>query len=187
MLERAALSFLNHLLVTEGWALSRLKAFSGQRARFDIGPLSFGFSVSSDGSLQASDSTFDPQVVIRLPDDTPFRFLGDRSGIFQAARITGSADFAEALGFIARNLRWDAEADLSKFIGDIPARRVVKEAGASFSRKQEAARRLTANVAEFIVDEEELVVRPQPLASYCSDVDRLRDDLARLEKRIARL
>jgi ubiquinone biosynthesis protein UbiJ len=187
MLERAALFFLNHLLLTEGWALTRLKPFSGQHARFDMGPLSFGFSVSADGSLHPVESSIAPEVAIRLPDDTPFRILGDRSGIFQAARISGSADFAEALGFVARNLRWDAEADLAGVIGDVPAHRLVREASASLSRKQEALKRLGANVAEFIADEEELLVRPPPLASYCSEVDRLRDDLARLEKRIARL
>lgn len=187
MLERAALFFLNHLLVAEGWALTRLKPFSGQHARFDIGPMSFGFSVSADGSLHPADSSIDPEVAIRLPDDTPFRVLGDRSAIFQAARITGSADFAEALGFIARNLRWDAEADLARVIGDVPAHRFLREASASLSRKRDAVKRLGANVSEFIVDEEALVVRPRLLASYCSDVDQLRDDLARLEKRIARL
>lgn len=187
MLEQAALSFLNHLLAAESWALTRLKPFAGQHARFDMGPLSFGASVSGDGLLHACDSAPVPQVIIRLPDDTPFRFLIDRNGLFQSARISGAADFAEALGFIARNLRWDAEADLARIVGDAPAHRLVKEASASLLRKQESTRRLATNFAEFLADEEGLVMRPLPLSSYCFEVDHLRDDLARLEKRIARL
>jgi ubiquinone biosynthesis protein UbiJ len=85
MLERAALSFFNHLLLTEGWALTRLKPFSGQHARFDMGPLSFGFSVSADGSLHPVDSSIAPEVAIRLPDDTPFRIL-NRLGFVQIVR-----------------------------------------------------------------------------------------------------
>lgn len=187
MLERPALSFLNHLLVEEGWALPRLKPFAGQHARFIAGPLSFGVTVAGNGSLQTCDSASEAQVTITLPDDTPLRLLTDRDSIFQSARITGSADFAEALGFVARNLRWDAEADLARVVGDVPARRIRLGAETFLNGKRTAAERLAANIAEFLIDEEGLILRPAPLLNFYTEVDRLRDDLARLEKRIFRL
>lgn len=187
MLDRAALGFFNHLLSVEDWALSRLKPFAGQHARFDVGPFSFSFAVRSDGSLHGIESLDQPQVTIRLPDDTPLRWLTNRDSIFQAAHISGSADFAEALGFVARNIRWDAEADLARLVGDLPAHRLTLQAQAWAAQTQDTAARLAANLSEYVVDEEALIVRPQPLSSFCSEVDRLRDDVARLEKRLSRL
>lgn len=187
MFDRAALFFLNHLLAAESWALARLKPFAGQHARFDVGPVSLCFAIAGDGALAACDTVEEPQVCIRLPDDTPIRILTDRDGVFQAARIAGSADFAEALGFVARNIRWDAEADLASVVGDIPAHRLNLAAKSFVEQKLDATKRLSANVVEFLADEEGAVLRPTELAPFFSEIDRLRDDLARLEKRIARL
>ncbi|MFA7293439.1 MAG: hypothetical protein WC023_14470 [Rhodocyclaceae bacterium] len=187
MFERSLLQFLNHLLSVEGWALGRLKPFAGSNARFDIGPLSFSVGVSADGSLHLSDTVQEPQVTLRLPDDTPVRLLIDRESIFQSARITGAADFAEALGFVARNLRWDAEADVARLIGDIPAHRVTRGLRTFIEKNGETANRLTANFVEFLADEESLLVRPDGLTQFSREVEQLTKDLARLEERTARL
>lgn len=187
MLERAAIGFLNHLLSSESWALARLKPFAGRCARFDVGPLSFCFCVSPDGSLHVCEPVQAADVALRLPDDTPVRLLLDRDSVFQSAQVTGAADFAEALGFVARNLRWDAEGDAARLIGDIPAHRLARDVRAFVSTKSEAANRLAANFVEFFADEESLVVRPGALSVFSKEVEQLAKDLARLEYRAARL
>lgn len=189
MLDRAAMRFLNHLLSNEAWARSRLRPFAGQKARFSLGPLALDFSVTSDGTLVPArqDSDSSPAVAISLPDDAPLLVLSDRDAIFASARITGSADFAETLGFIARNLRWDSEADLAGLVGDIAAHRISAGARSFFSTRVDAAHRFTANVGEFLTQESASVARKEEVASFCAGVDILRDDLARLEVRIARL
>jgi ubiquinone biosynthesis protein UbiJ len=50
-----------------------------------------------------------------------------------------------------------------------------------------AGRRLAENVAEFLLDERPLLVRPAVLDEFAADVTRLRDDVERTAKRIARL
>lgn len=189
MLERAVLGVINHLLTGEAWARARLRPFAGQHARFEMGPLALDFAVSSDGSLKPIDGRTGAQadVAIRLPDDTPLRAIADRDSIFSAARIAGSADFAEALGFVARNLRWDAEADLSRVVGDIAARRLVEGTRSVASAKTEAARRAAANFSEYLSQEAAVIARKDELRDFCTAVDALRDDLARLEKRLSRL
>lgn len=187
MLERVAIRFLNHLLSSEGWALARLKPFAGRCARFDVGPLSFWFCVSSDGSLHVCEPVQAADVALRLPDDTPVRLLLDRDSVFQSARVTGAADFAEALGFVARNLRWDAEGDVARLIGDIPAHRLARDVRAFVATKSNATKRLAENFVEFFVDEESLVVRPGALSTFSQEVEQLAKDLTRLEYRTARL
>lgn len=189
MLERAALHFVNHLLQGETWARTRLKAFAGQHARFEMGPLALSFAVSGDGLLHPVVAGGDdaPQVTVSLPQDAPLRFLSDRAAVFSAARISGSADFAEALGFVSRNLRWDAEADLARVVGDVPAHRLTTSGKALVNTKLEGGRRLAANLKEYLLEEQVSIAHRADVDRYCSEVDALRDDLARLEKRMAKL
>ena len=65
------------------------------------------------------------EVSISLPAAAPLLALQGKDAVMRAARIEGSAEFAETLGFVIRNLRWDAEEDLSKVVGDIAAHRIA--------------------------------------------------------------
>ena len=50
-----------------------------------------------------------------------------------------------------------------------------------------AGRRLAENAAEFLLEERPVLVRPSTVDAFAADVVRLRDDLERTAKRIARL
>jgi len=130
MLSRLLLGFANHLLAGEDWARNRLKPFAGQHACIGMGPFSIAMTIAGDGSLSAASGFVVPDVSIHLPDDAPVRLISDPGSVFSAARLSGKADFAEALGFVFRNLRWDPEADLAGLTGDIVARRVVSTTAA---------------------------------------------------------
>ena len=178
---------LNHLLQHEAWARQRLTPFYGQSARIEGGPLPLLLTVGAEGMFQPGSVDETATVTISLPPDTPFRLLSDPSGIFGAALITGSANFAEALAFVFRNLRWDYEADLAGIVGDIPARRIARLLSEGAAWHRSAAQRLGLNFAEFATEESGLVTSTQDLHQFGRDVDQLRDDTARLEKRISRL
>lgn len=105
----------------------------------------------------------------------------------RAAHIEGSAEFAEALGFVIRNLRWDAEEDLSKVVGDIAAHRMVSTTREFAAWQQQAARNFGENLAEYFTEEQPLIARRIAITDFSADIDRLRDDVARLEKRLQRL
>src|ERR1035437_3613397 len=120
MLDSAALAALNHLLQSAVWARARLTPFAGRTARLKVPPLQLDLVVGDDGLFAETGSeTFD--VEIELPPGAPLMALGGSDEIFRKAHISGSAEFADALGFVLRNLRWDFEEDLSKGIGDIAA------------------------------------------------------------------
>ena len=187
MLSRLLLGFANHLLAGEDWARNRLKPFAGQHACIGMGPFSIAMTIAGDGSLSAASGFVVPDVSIHLPDDAPGRLMSDPGSVFAAARLSGKADFAEALGFVFRNLRWDPEADLARLTGDVVARRVVSTTASFGASRKETALRIAENFSEYVTDELGWIVRPATVTTLNADVTRLHDDLLRLEARISRL
>ena len=178
---------LNHVLENEGWARQRLGIHAGQTLRIEGGPFAVSLTVGDGGMFCAAAEGEAAAVAVEFSSDAPFRLLSEHGDIFAAAHLTGSATFAETLAFVFRNLRWDVEADLADIVGDIPARRIARAAAAGLAWHRAAIARLGANVTEFATEESGLVVPTRELAEFGSAVDLVRDDLARLEKRIARL
>jgi ubiquinone biosynthesis protein UbiJ len=188
MLSDTILGFLNHLLVTEDWARDRLQPFAGQAARFELGALSQALEISSAGLFSVGSKSDVPAcVTIKLPADAPLRALTDRSSLFAAAHISGSAELAETLGFIFRNLRWDAESDLSRLVGDIAARRLVSGGRRLAKWHLDQARNLALNLAEYFTEESPAITSRQDVSAFCADVGRVQEDLSKLEKRVTLL
>lgn len=178
---------VNHLLGQAAWAREKLAPFAGRAAQIKMSPFEAAFSVGADGCLSAPLPDAELEVSISLPAATPLLALQGKDAVMRAARIEGSAEFAETLGFVIRNLRWDAEEDLSRIVGDIAARRIVKGTGKFTAWQQQAAQNFAANLAEYFTEEQPLIARQADIATFSGDIDRLRDDVARLEKRLQRL
>lgn len=186
MLLERALAFVNHLLAAEGWATARLKPFAGQTARLEVGALALPLRIDGEGRLRRALATSEASVSIRLPDDTPLRWLTDRPSLFAAARISGSADLAEALAFVFRNLHWDVEADLASAIGDMAAHRLLRGARQFTDWQGRRLRNLAANVAEFLTEEQPTIARSADVKTFCTAVDTLRESCTHLEQRLLR-
>jgi ubiquinone biosynthesis protein UbiJ len=65
--------------------------------------------------------------------------------------------------------------------------RLAGGARAAVSGTATAGRRLAENVAEFLLEERRVLVRPTAVHTFADDVGRLRDDVERTAKRIAKL
>ena len=187
MLTKVAIGFVNHLLTGEGWSRERLKAFAGQTVQVMLGTLSLPLEITADGLFAAGDKNGTATVSITLPADAVTRMLTDRASLLAAAQISGSAELAECLGFIFRNLRWDTESDLSRLVGDIAARRLVAGGKQVFQWHQQQAKNLALNLAEYFTEEDPAIARHPDVSAFCADVESLHDPLNRLEKRIASL
>jgi ubiquinone biosynthesis protein UbiJ len=64
---------------------------------------------------------------------------------------------------------------------------MVSGARAAFSAARTGQHKLAENVAEFLLDEKQLLVRPHAVEELSADVTRLRDDVERAAKRLAKL
>ena len=187
LLERLVVVPVNHLIGDSPWAGERLRQHAGAHVRIQAGGLRISLQIDAAGFLQAGDASISPDVCIELPADFPARAMVDRSSLMSAARLSGAADIAETLAFVFRNLRWDMEGDLASLVGDIPARRLMRSGAALFSAARDGGQRMAENMLEFATEESGLLASPAEIKVFLGEVDVLRDDLARLDKRLSRL
>lgn len=187
MLVDTALAMVNHLLAGEGWARERLKPFAGQTACLELGALELPLAIGPSGLFVAGDRRVAASVTITLPADAPLRALFDRPALLAAARLAGSAELAESLGFVLRNLRWDAEGDLAQFVGDIAARRLLAGGRQIVRWHQQQAKNLALNLAEYFTEESPVIARRLNVSDLCAEAARLPEQLDRLEARVAAL
>jgi ubiquinone biosynthesis protein UbiJ len=187
------LAAANHVLGQADWARERLALFAGRSARVTMPPfdalivvLDNGF-ISSPNHDTVSGSEAAADVTINLPASAPLMFLQGMPTLMRAVKLSGSVDFAEALSFVIRNIKWDVEEDLSKVVGDVAAHRVVSGAKRFGSWNVGAAQNFAGNLAEYFTEEQPLIAQSAAIADFSREVDKLRDDIARLEKRLARL
>jgi len=178
---------LNHLLAQNDWALTRLRRFAGKTARFDIAPFSFAYTILPDGFLTQAqtDTSADAHCVI-APSLLPRIALKDERA-HADIHSEGDAALLAEIFFLSRNLRWDAAEDLSKITGDIAAERIVQAVQTKQQTLRDGALNLSQATAEYWTEERPLLAKPQALKTFISQVDELRDDLARAEQRVKRL
>lgn len=187
LVDRKVLDFVNHLLDDASWARARLSPFAGQVVQLNAGSFSHCAVITSAGMLDLAGSAQAPDVLLALPGDFVARALLNRNTLMSAVKVQGHVELAEAIGFVFKNLRWDPEADLSHWTGDIAARRLAQLGRRSVAYAADAGLRLQHNVKEFLIDESGMLCDAVSVAGFSDEVTKLRDQLARLEKRISQL
>lgn len=179
----AAIAALNRMLAREAWAREKLEPFAGRSARFDAAPFSITLNISEDGTFSAAREE-EPAVTVAVALSTLPLALTDPAAAMKDVRLAGDAEFAQALGFVLQNLRPEPEEELSRFVGDIAAQRIVGLLRLSASHWRDLAERMLDNTANYFITEDPMLVPREEVDAFNQDVDRLRDDVARLEKRI---
>jgi ubiquinone biosynthesis protein UbiJ len=178
---------INHLLVREPWARDKLAAHAGKILCMDAGVVTIKLKVASDGLLEQAITDGDADVTIRVKlSDLPL-LMQNRGRAFSTVKVEGDAELANTISQLSQSLRWEAEEDLSRWIGDIAAARLVSGARAALDTAQSTQRKLAENVAEYFLEENPMLVRPQTVADFTGEVTRLRDDVERMAKRIEKL
>ncbi len=186
-LSASAVATINHLLADEAWARAALRRHAGKLAVIDTGHLALRLRVAADGLLEAGTQETAPSVTIHVKlADLPL-IAQNRERAFSYVRIDGDAEFANTISQLSRGLRWEPEHDLQRLFGPIAAQRLAGGAQAVLNSVSTGGRRLAENLAEFLVEERPVLARPADVTGFGADVVRLRDDVERTAKRIARL
>jgi ubiquinone biosynthesis protein UbiJ len=98
--------------------------------------------------------------------------------------IRGDAEIARKYRELAHLLMPDLEEELSLAIGDVSAHQIGRLARAVFGWSRQTAKTAARNVAEYLAHERADLVPRAEAEQFTSGVDRLREDVDRLEARI---
>jgi len=170
------------MLAREPWARAALAPFAGRSARLQALPFSVQLGITADGSFSADAGA--PTVTIGVEAAALPRVLLEPKAALRNVRLDGDAEFAQALSGVLQKLRPEPEEELSRFVGDAAAVRIVALLRAALAGAREAGSRLAVQAADYLVVENPMLVSRQEMTGFAADVARLRDDVERLAKRV---
>lgn len=121
---------INHVLMQEPQAQLRLARRSSSVIRLRWEGLQMQWRITAAGLLEVCDPEQVPDLVISLDGQAPVEVLrqlveGERPPV----QIEGDVQLAAEVAWLAENLRWDVEEDLSRLLGDVAAHALVDAAG----------------------------------------------------------
>jgi len=178
---------INHLLGQEAWARATLALHAGKEALIDTGAVELRMRVTRDGMVEPGSEEMPATVTIRVKlSDLPL-ILQNRDRAFSYVKIEGDAEFANTISQLAKGLRWEAEHDLEKLFGPIAATRLADGARSAATGMAATGKKFAENVAEFLLEERAVLIRPSQVSDMTDDINRLRDDVERAAKRLEKL
>ncbi len=187
---------LNRVLAADPETSERLEEVEGARIHIVVEPLArplelvvagSRIEVVGPGSSEAGD---EPDLTISGSGPALAAFLlgrDARSSIPPGVGIRGDVALASRLGRLARSYRFDWEEILSRYLGDAGAHEAARHLRAAGRYGRDSADILARDVAEYLSEESAMVAGAAALERFCDGVDELRDDVERLEARIAGL
>jgi len=122
--------FLNHVLMQEREAMDRLARQQGRVARVQWRGFFMALQVTPAGLLDLAAPDAQPDLRLEVCDTSPLALAqGALRGDKPAIRIEGDVQLAADINWLVDNVRWDAEEDLARLIGDAPAHALASVAG----------------------------------------------------------
>ena len=175
---------INHVLRQNSWALERLRAHAGQSVRVEHFPFVTHVVITPGGEVDTAPANTTPDVTIRITPGLGLRLMAQDPSAWNDIPVQGDAALAASLQHVARNLRWDVEEDLSRVVGDIAAHRMVESGRKLHDWGRQSAENVARSFSEYWTHEAPLITSRHEVEQFVREVDALRDDLARIEKRI---
>jgi ubiquinone biosynthesis protein UbiJ len=181
----AVAALLNRLLSADPAARAQLAPYAGRSVRLEAPPLELLLAVTEDGRFRAGGGA--PDVTLGLPLQAWPSLLSEPGAMLRNVRLSGDAEFAQALSTVLQRLRPEPEEELSRFVGDAAAVRIVDLMRQALAQAKAGGSRFGAAAADYLVAENPVLVARDDVEQFCRDVNRLRDAADRLEKRLTAL
>ncbi|MBK7659576.1 MAG: hypothetical protein IPJ28_10670 [Betaproteobacteria bacterium] len=103
----AAAGFINKLTGAAPLSRERLGKYAGRTAVFHVGPFDAAFTVQTTGEVLPAVEAAQKDLEVRLSPFLLPRLAARDESAFRDVRMTGDADFAAEIAFLAKNLKWD--------------------------------------------------------------------------------
>jgi ubiquinone biosynthesis accessory factor UbiJ len=113
---------LNHVLQQEPEAMARLARQKGQVAHIEMAPITIKLVATPAGLLDIAPVNAKADLTLTVTDSNPLSLLQTTlRGEKPAIQIQGDVQLAAEVNWLVDHVRWDAEEDLSRIVGDAPA------------------------------------------------------------------
>jgi len=187
MLTVALTRVLQHLIAQNSWANDLLLPFASKSVQFKVSIAQQTLVVLENGQLAIAGETNFPDATITLSPTTLLRLLAKDEAAKRQVLMTGDVQLATAFAQVFSNIHWDIQDDLSRLIGDIPANQIVESSEKVVSSIEKTAVNAAEMVVEFLQEEKPLIAKKVAVENFNTEVDTLRADVARIEKKIDKL
>lgn len=182
---RVQIAAFNHLLNQHPGVRADFARSAGRRVAVHLPPLSVAGVITEEGWLAMCEG--EPEAVVRLKHGVALAALTGREPVLSDVLLEGDVELASQIGRLIGKLKWDATEDLSRVVGDVAAHRLEGWVRGVFGLKGQMAWRLAENWLEHVREEAPLLAKKDSVVQFVSEVDKLRDDVERFEKRLERL
>ena len=202
-------TLVNRRLATAPWARSRLARHAGRRLDLNLGAGLWRLRVREDGTLEPAGPAFSafgsrpglrttalgttPGAEPEPPADLAIELIPARLPALlgddwtRVARIRGDAHFAADIRTVVQSLGLGVEDELARWLGGVPAHWLAGAAQRLFDTGRAGAGATVRALAEYGTEEQPVLATLLPVRDFINQVDRLRDDAERLEKRLDRV
>lgn len=131
---------LNHVLSQEPAALERLRRQQGRHIAVAWREHHLQWRITAAGLLERSTDHGNADLRVQISENSPLNLVqGLAKGDKPAMRIEGDVMLASEINWLVDHVRWDAEEDLSRIVGDAAAHKIVS-----------LAKRVMQSLSEFV-------------------------------------
>jgi ubiquinone biosynthesis protein UbiJ len=178
---------LQHLIAQNSWANAILQPFAGKSVQFNIGFITSSLVILENGNLAIAGETNIPDATVTIPPSLILRLFAKDEAAKRQIIIEGDTHLAAELAKVFANMRWDYEDDLSNLIGDIPANKIGNFGRRTANSLKESSLNIAEMLSEYWQEEMPVIAKKRHIERFNSEVDTLRADVERVEKKLAKL
>lgn len=187
MIKETLTHFMNHVVNQNSWAKPMLQSHAGKTVRFVMPPLQARLTVLENGGLAMSGVTAESDATITLPFWVAIRLMANDEQASSGIHIDGDAELAATVAKVLRQMSWQVEEDLSHVVGDIAAHNIASGAKQFVNESKRQAKNVAEMLVEYWQEEKPVLAKKIDIETFNHAVDTLRDDVARMEKRLSQL
>lgn len=187
MFKALSTRLLQHLISQNSWASHLLQPFAGKSIQINVSFISASLVILENGNLAMAGETNIPDATVTIPPSLLLRLLAKDEAAKRQISIEGDTQLVAELAKVFSNMRWDYEDDLSNLIGDIPANKIGTYARDAANSVKETSVNLAEMLSEYWQEEMPLIAKKRYVEQFNTEVDTLCADVARFEKKLAKL
>lgn len=187
MLKPLVTRFLQHITNQNNWSRAYLVGFAGKVVQFNFVLIKANLAILEDGSLSLAGETAGPVAFIHIPPSLALRLLAKDEAAKMQIQIDGDVHLATEFSKILQQMRWDVEEDLSHLVGDITASKVGDVTQKVLHETKKQSVNLAEMLTEYWQEEKPILAKKRHIEAFNHDVDSLKSDIARFEKKLQKL